>query len=206
MPIDEVHNMMCCGDRYCEISMILGLSCAPLIKGKAAANVLRTSSEDLSALREILRDTGISCYPLGRKSADGKQIVYLYRAPVLCKLLEQDALWEFLQSYGYMPEMSLPGLLHRLSDRMQSYCEGAEYPHEIGIFLGYPLPDVEGFIEQGGEGCLCTGYWKVYSNETRARELFRSFDALREIVVSELIRGCSIREIARPCTSALAFY
>ena len=39
-----------------------------------------------------------------------------------------------------------------------------KFPHEIGIFLGYPLADVAGFIRNKGRNCKCIGTWKVYGD------------------------------------------
>ncbi len=48
--------------------------------------------------------------------------------------------------------------------------EEATYPHEIGIFLGYPLEDVLGFIQ--------LVFWKVYDQNsvTRSRNYFHSLN------------------------------
>ena len=42
--------------------------------------------------------------------------------------------------------------------------EHKQFPHEMGLLLGYPIEDVRGFIEHNGCGCLYSGYWKVYRN------------------------------------------
>ena len=34
------------------------------------------------------------------------------------------------------------------------------FPHEIGLVLGYPPVDVEGFIKKEGRDFLYSGYWK----------------------------------------------
>ena len=47
--------------------------------------------------------------------------------------------------------------------------------HEIGVFLGYPLTDIRGFICNEGRNCLCCGCWKVYSEPERAMKLFARY-------------------------------
>lgn len=54
-------------------------------------------------------------------------------------------------------------------------CEQKDFPHEIGLFLGYPLEDVQGFIEHHAEGYKCVGCWKVYGDEEHARREFRRY-------------------------------
>ena len=45
------------------------------------------------------------------------------------------------------------------------------FPHEIGLFLGYPAVDVKGFMEH--RECKCTGLWKVFeSDEAEAQRYF----------------------------------
>ena len=43
------------------------------------------------------------------------------------------------------------------------------FPHEVGLFLGYPLEDVHGFVRSGGRNYKLNGYWKVYSDEQKAK-------------------------------------
>ena len=47
-----------------------------------------------------------------------------------------------------------------------------DFPHEMGVLLGYPLEDVKGFINNRGRIFLYTGYWKVYSDLQQKMDLF----------------------------------
>ena len=70
-----------------------------------------------------------------------------------------------------------PARLEEILDSLgQRLAMGEEFPHEIGLFLSYPLEDVEGFIENGGKNSKCTGCWKVYCNEKEAERRFSQFD------------------------------
>ena len=60
----------------------------------------------------------------------------------------------------------------------------------------YPLADVEGFIRNAGRDYLLSGYWKVYHDPDRARELFRAYDRARDCAVRELLQGKGMSEIA----------
>lgn len=45
-----------------------------------------------------------------------------------------------------------------------------DFPHELGLFLGYPAEDVRGFIDR--KQCKYIGLWKVYeSDEEKARAI-----------------------------------
>ncbi len=64
-----------------------------------------------------------------------------------------------------------------------------EFPHEMGIFLGYPLGDVKGFIRHRGRDFLYCGYWKVYENEAEARKLFSVYTSVKQQMLKELYQG-----------------
>ena len=63
------------------------------------------------------------------------------------------------------------------------------FPHEIGLFLGYPLGDVGGFLRHGGKNYIFSGYWKVYTRPAKTAELFRKFDMVTEEMVCSLMGG-----------------
>ena len=88
-------------------------------------------------------------------------------------------------------------MLERLSQRVKDFSEkGMGFPHEIGMFLGYPVADIRGFIENEGRKYLMIGYWKVYSNLSQARMIFKEYDRAKECAVQEYLTGKSIREIS----------
>ena len=91
-----------------------------------------------------------------------------------------------MQNYGYAEDMTVPVMLTMLGNRIS--CES--FPHEIGVFLGYPLADVEGFIRNAGQNCLLCGCWKVYSDPESARRTFANYDRCRDILCDKLQQGC----------------
>lgn len=70
-----------------------------------------------------------------------------------------------------------------------------EFPHEIGLLLGYPAADVEGFIENKGQDSLYSGYWKVYSDPEECRRIFNKYDHARERVIRLMAGGMTVRHI-----------
>ena len=98
---------------------------------------------------------------------------------------------KFLRKYGY--ETSKSGeCLDRLKRRFE---ESDCFPHEIGLFLDYPLSDVIGFIEQGGKNCKCCGVWKVYSNECETKALFDRFRKCTEVYQKVFARGRTLAQL-----------
>ena len=70
------------------------------------------------------------------------------------------------------------------------------FPHEMGVFLGYPLGDVKGFIEHHGKEYLCSGYWKVYQDEQKAKSTFQLYQSVRDAVLQLIMAGSNLYEIS----------
>ena len=69
------------------------------------------------------------------------------------------------------------------------------FPHEIGLFLDYPVADVVGFARKGGADWKLCGYWKVYHDVEAARERFACFDACRACLCRMLAAGNTISQL-----------
>lgn len=194
MPIREIIKLNVGMDKRLKLSVMLALNCGPILKGSKAACIITIKPNELSLISDMLADTGLS-YRLirtGRKDL----ILYLYRENQLHKYISQTNVIEFLKKYGYC-KTSIEEMIDMLSDRILLYGDGQiEFPHEIGIFLGYPIGDVKGFIENEGKNYIYSGYWKVYENAAEAIRLFSQYDMEREMAVREVIGGYTIREVA----------
>lgn len=78
---------------------------------------------------------------------------------------------------GYASTEKLEDALGILMDKLKRYhTEHQIFPHEVGIFLGYPLWDVEGFIQNHGQNYKLIGYWKVYDDVIGAIRKFQEYD------------------------------
>ena len=62
-------------------------------------------------------------------------------------------------------------ILH-LKDRFELY---HKTPHEVGVFLGYPLNDVKDFIKYKGNNFKICGCWKVYNDVELCSNKFETF-------------------------------
>lgn len=114
-----------------------------------------------------------------------RALVLVYNNTLFEKQLEENI--DMLKCFGYDSPCS-ENCLERLAERVS--CN--DFPHEIGIFLGYPKEDVQGFIEHGGENFKLCGYWKVYGDAQKARKTFSDYDKCREYLCSEISNGKSI--------------
>lgn len=194
MPVQEIIKIRDSKDVEQNLLLLLAMHCAPLLKRMAVANVLTLSRKQALGIKGMLKNTEIECYIL--KADCGRVILYLYRKDILQSCLQQEDVRYFLKKYGY-PDKEIVDMLKRLSQRIRLYSDGqTDFPHEIGAFLGYPLADVESFIENHGKNYVYLGYWKVYHDVEQAVKTFRLFDKERERAVQDVIFGKGIREIA----------
>ena len=155
--------------------------CAPTLAGLKAGSLFSQhldNQEDLvdtiDMLNELLADKGVRFTII--KRSDGFALIYVYRKNSLEAILCDKEVQEFLSQYGYADFEIEPCLL-RLRDRLMQ----EEFPHDIGVFLDYPLADIKAFITNKGCNCPCTGCWKAYTNVPEAQKKFRCFKHCTEV-------------------------
>ena len=117
-------------------------------------NDLDDLEECIDYYNEILNKKDIYLKVLSIK---GRSMIYVYQKEKLNNLFNNHKFRAVLNNYHY-PYQDIDSLINWLKIRMNS----SEFPHEIGLFLGYPLTDVKGFIN--GADYKYIGYWKVYSH------------------------------------------
>lgn len=127
-------------------------------------------------------------------------ILLIYNRDLLYKFLNKEENRAFLEELGYEFSEKIESSLYKLVERYGIY----KCPHELGIFLGYPIDDVKGFINCSRSECIFCGYWKVYKNEERARELFKLFDNIKNITIEKLMSGKKGKEVSLYLTNEFA--
>lgn len=132
---------------------------------------------------------GIQLCPLRKKN--GSAMIYVYRRVRLERDLSQKGVSEFLSCYGYNVS-GTDDAIERLKERIVTE-DG--FPHEIGIFLGYPLEDVAGFIDNGGRNSKCSGCWKVYCNEREAEKTFEKYRKCKNVYYKLWSKGRSVSRL-----------
>ena len=149
--------------------------CSPTLAGLKTANLFNCISTDsdfesqLNMQRKQLAVKGLSIVLLRRHSQSA--LVYVFRPQRLEADLKKPGVVPFLRAYGYQ-DLSIEGVLQTLRERIKNT---DSFPHEIGLFLGYPLADVLGYIQNKGKNYRCCGFWKVYQNEVETQILFNRF-------------------------------
>lgn len=150
--------------------------CSPTLAGIKTGNIFnyyykekRDLIDELCRFNRKLIPKGMRAIPIGvwQKRA----LIYIYRPSKLQQDLTDNMAAEILKEYGYSwqnADRCVVELMHRIQ-------EGRTFPHEIGLFLGYPPEDVKGFIEHKGKYYKCVGFWKVYGDEDKAQRCFEIY-------------------------------
>ena len=153
-------------------------------KGQMMAEVVELNRE--------LRRKGVIAIPLRWRK--GKGLIYLYRPRLLARDLQDPLAQSLLRECGYEsadPEKCLVELARRMR-------ENDDFPHEIGLFLGYPPADVDGFMHHR-EDYRVSGLWKVYEDEENA---LRTFERYRRCTREYMRQYGYGRSLDRLCVAA----
>ncbi|MBR1470440.1 MAG: DUF3793 family protein [Lachnospiraceae bacterium] len=173
--------------------------CAPTLAGIKTANLFSVRLEEgtdiikeVRRLNEMLRAKGLRVLPL--KKTDRYALIYIYRPDHLKKDLNDPRARHILKNKGYQydheePEQCIVQLVRHLGN-------DEAFPHEIGLFLGYPPADVEGFIRDPNRGVKCCGCWKAYSEPEKAEKVFRKYTKCTQRYRELNKKGKSLAELA----------
>ena len=170
--------------------------CAPTLAGIKSAGLFSyfysdagVAKEELKEVNHLLNGKGVCVEALLWR--EKSVLIYTYRTGHLQRELEGPGAEELLAEYGYK-NCDVTECIGHLKERLnQDTC----FLHEIGIFLGYPLEDVKGFIENGGRNCKCCGFWKVYCNEAEKVKVFEKLKKCSQIYLRLFSEGRSIRQM-----------
>ena len=171
--------------------------CAPTLAGIKTGSLFNTCGipdevvrGEVDALKDILSAKGLGIRLFTKPGR--KPLIYVYRKTSLQYDLAQFETKAFLKSYGY-ETYDIEQALDRLGERIEA-CD--IFPHEVGVFLSYPLDDVKNFIEKGGQSCKCSGYWCVYTAEDKARWCFNRYDICTSCYKRLYQRGHRLSDLA----------
>lgn len=174
---------------------LLALHCAPTLMGMKPSNLISVSKDNFPNWRNLFslysnqfRSKGISLFICC--NCQKKILLLVYRENLLQPYLNSTSVQNFLFSYGYPKEKTVDTYLTHLKKKMKH----SDFPHEIGVFLGYPISDVTGFIHHKGSNYKLCGYWKVYGDPSHRKILFSEYTKCRELLLPLVASGNSILE------------
>jgi hypothetical protein len=154
---------------------MLVFTLSPVLKKVKPAELVILSEPCLSGCWEqekdgLLQSLGLSCREFW--SACGRACFLFYDQSLLEHALADPEALHLLKGGGYTVKDDAECLLGQLTSRMGQ----RDFPHEIGVFLGYPASDVAAFIRFGGKNFALCRYWKVYHDVEAARRKFSAID------------------------------
>ena len=170
--------------------------CAPTLAGMKTGSVFRcayTSRETILAqirrLNQRLGSKGLRVIPL--RFTVASVLVYVFRPEHLRRDLENDLAAGLLRQQGYT-DLRAACCLTRLIHRLGS---GGAFPHELGLFLGYPPEDVRGFMENKTAGYQCAGCWKVYGDAASAQRIFARYKKCTRVYWDRYAQGIGLERL-----------
>ena len=155
--------------------------CSPTMAGLKTGNLFVCPYENKCKLNCNIRKLNMLAVPKGvrivpLKFSKNRALIYMYRPEKLAHDLKDPLAAQILDERDYPvcdTELCVSEMLRRLR-------EEEEFPHEVGLFLGYPPEDVHGFMTYGPHGAKCVGTWRVYGDEEKAKERFALYKKCTE--------------------------
>ncbi len=176
---------------------LLVRQCAPTLAGLKVGNIFSCIGEtgpelirEVGALNRRLVPRGIRLIPI--RKADHSTLLYVYRPALLSRYLFRPDAQALLQQCGYTGS-SADSYVVQLICRL---ARSRAFPHEIGLFLGYPAEDVKGFIEHHAEDCKCCGCWKVYGDPDSAQRTFCRYKKCVQVYCECHKKGIPLERLA----------
>jgi hypothetical protein len=113
----------------------------------------------------LLAESGVQVRELADRGSS--LLLLFYRPEALRELLSSKSVSVILGKSGYGDLGDLENVLNELESRIS----GEGFPHEIGVFLGYPLKDVVGFMGLARLSFSCQGPWKIFGDPSQSLRL-----------------------------------
>ncbi len=156
--------------------------CSPTLSGLKTASLFTIKFNDIFSVHKSIKHwnekflcNGIKIILL--KNSQKSALIYVYREEYLINDFKNKIAKKIMKKYGYNTA-DVTAAIKKLQMQLVDY---DEFPHEIGLFLGYPPKDVEGFICNKGQNCNLCGYWKVYGDTDEALQKFAKYNKCKAI-------------------------
>lgn len=171
-------------------------NCAPTLAGLKTGSMFsveytdrRALDQELRSLNAVLTARGLRAIPL--RYSDRRALIYIYRPEQLSRDLSDPAAAAILRERGYQDG----GVGQCVAQLVRHFRKCGEFPHEVGLFLGYPPHDVRGFMEDPHSGVQCTGFWKVYGDREAAERVFDRYRACTRRYCQAAARGIKLERL-----------
>jgi len=161
----------------------------PVLMGSKPAELLSFPKYDKHLLKKI---DSIEKY-MGRcrrityrlfENQNGNIKILFYNRKALDENLREYRNMKFLKGLGYPEQYNLDKYLEIIINKMIN----GVIPHEIGVFLGYPLKDIIGFIGHPSLKLTKINGWRVYGDprlsDKRLNEFLEAKDKVKRLLQS----------------------
>ncbi len=171
-------------ERDC-LASFLALEAAEVLAGVKPANLVQLRNRrqpcgrNLHQLWRLHSNALLAGSPLKALSLRQKEtgdLMLFYTPEILQSYLQQPKTAKFLKQQGYPTPGNLRKTLAELQERFQTE---TDMPHEIGLFLGYPLKDVAGFMGCSDKPCTGCRQWRIYGDPAQSLALSDRYAACR---------------------------
>ena len=169
--------------------------CSPTLAGIKTGSLfsvrknIKDVADEIRMLNKKLVGKGIRIIPIEKNQ--NNTLVYVYRPNRLKKDLYDPEASCILKEKGYVfdnCDLCLKMLINHLKS-------DSDFPHEIGLFLGYPPSDVKCFMKNPCDGVKCIGCWKAYSNCEETKKIFAQYQKCKEAYSRAIENGVEMEAL-----------
>lgn len=135
------------------------------------------------------------------KKEENRFLFFVYDRLLLEELCAKKENIEYLRTKNYPVQSGFKAILAEFIYRL---AHQKHFPHEAGLFLGYPLEDVIGFELNCAKNFLYSGLWKVYGNTQKSLSLMNDYKDCTQKCISFYRQGLSVQLTAKKYCSLRA--
>lgn len=163
------------------------LECSEVLAGVKPANLIslvnrtRPCGRNLYQLWQSVHQQAITRFDnlefLVLQTKERAIMLLCYDKQLLNRHFAHVGIRTLLHKAGYQRDATVDLLLAELQQRIT---DQDTFPHEIGLFIGYPAKDVAAFMGLVKLPFTCQALWKIYGNPARSLNLAESYRCCRQ--------------------------
>jgi len=170
---------------------------APTLCGIKPSNLFTMADVDFSK-SEILRwekeIKNQNLHLVAFKLLSNRWMIFAYNSNWIKQILCNELIAAYLYQKGYSAPQDIYKTLEELILRLKNH---SCFPHEVGLFLGYPLEDVISFEKNKGQNYKYCGIWKSYSDSSLAESCCNQYRCCSKLCKQWFEKGLSVSEIIK---------
>jgi len=134
------------------------------------------------------------------KITENRWMILAYDLVWIRQILSDDLVQAYLRGKNYRNPLNTTQTLNELFYRLQNQ---TGFPHEVGLFLGYPIEDVMSFEQNQGHNCKYCGYWKSYCNPEEAKKCCAQYKQCSQMCKQWFEEGLTVPQIIKKYKKAV---